>query len=344
MDETTDIIGHKASVICIGILDNTINNEIYLINMEFLKSTNSSSITQFFNQSITELYENDEIQYERIRLVVTDAAAYMKKACESIKGSYPDVIHVDCFAHNLHNLCNTIRLQYPMVDDYIACLKKILRKSSLRKEKFKMLNPTIPLPKYPSTTRWGSWLSCVQYLEQYNSRVIDFISGLDSKDARAIVHAKELILDDSVKNDIAFIETWFGRLIPLFAQLQVNGLTLKNSIKIVDKVKQILNECPNNEKTFFIKNKFDKLLTKNKGLATLMEINNNLNTGNRNQEFNYSQIDLSKFMYAPITSSEVERVFSLYKGIYTEKRTNLSEQNLKYILIIKYFGNKQSDK
>lgn len=44
---------------------------------------------------------------------------------------------------------------------------------------------------------------------------------------------------------------------------------------------------------------------------------------------NLSKDEVKKFKFAPITSCDVERSFSVFKNILTDKRTNMSLDTLK---------------
>ena len=48
---------------------------------------------------------------------------------------------------------------------------------------------------------------------------------------------------------------------------------------------------------------------------------------------------LSSFKYAPITSVDVERSFSAYKHIVTNRRHNLTEINMEHIIVTYCFSN-----
>ena len=56
---------------------------------------------------------------------ITDSAKYMLKAGRDLSVFYPHMVHVTCIARALHRVCETIRLKFPQVDDFISSTKKV---------------------------------------------------------------------------------------------------------------------------------------------------------------------------------------------------------------------------
>lgn len=50
----------------------------------------------------------------------------------------------------------------------------------------------------------------------------------------------------------------------------------------------------------------------------------------------YEPNDLACFKYAPVTSCDVERSFSVFKNIFTDKRRSYHFENLKQVVMIQY--------
>ena len=82
---------------------------------------------------------NGDIQYDKLKLVVSDQASYMLKAIQSIKmnGMYPNINHITCLIHALHKVCGNIREENKQVNKLISAMKKILRKSNKQKVVFR---------------------------------------------------------------------------------------------------------------------------------------------------------------------------------------------------------------
>lgn len=124
--------------------------------------------------------------------MLTDAARYMKKAGKNLKTSYPNMIHLTCLAHGLHNLCETIREQFNDVDKLIAENKKIFLKAPKRIEKFRENAPGIPLPPKPVLTRWGTWLEACTYYADHFKAMKNIVDGLNGNEAQCIKKVQEL--------------------------------------------------------------------------------------------------------------------------------------------------------
>jgi hypothetical protein len=84
------------------------------------------------NKSLSELYDKN-IKQDNVLLFITDSAPNMKKAYKNgLKGFYPKMLHITCMAHGLHHVCGSIRTQFKDIDNLIANVKNIYKKSSYR--------------------------------------------------------------------------------------------------------------------------------------------------------------------------------------------------------------------
>jgi hypothetical protein len=116
----------------------------------------------------------------------------MMKAGRALKILFPKMIHANCVAHILHNVCETIRDTYSKVDRLIAEIKKVFLKAPNRIKKLKMEYPDIALPPKPVLTRWGSWiLAAVYYANNFN-RIKKVVEMLDESEAASVAKAKKL--------------------------------------------------------------------------------------------------------------------------------------------------------
>jgi hypothetical protein len=57
------------------------------------------------------------VQHKKIKLLLTDGAPYMVKAGSNLKVFYEHLVHLTCLAHALNLVCETIRKQYPDVNE-----------------------------------------------------------------------------------------------------------------------------------------------------------------------------------------------------------------------------------
>ena len=135
LDETTDVEQRYVVAFVFGILEEECENS-YLANVDVLEKVTHSTVAAFFQKSV-KLIRHEEICFESILLVTTDAAPYMVKAMKGLKVLYPRMTHVTCMAHGLHRVAELIRKSYAEVKSFIASTKAKFVKAPLRRQKFK---------------------------------------------------------------------------------------------------------------------------------------------------------------------------------------------------------------
>jgi len=81
-----------------------------------------------------------------------------------------------------------------------------------------------------------------------------------------------------------------------------------------------------------ISQKFDKVIKKNPGFTKISQIGRVL-SGRILNDFDMPPNLISRFKFAPLTSCDVERSFSIYKTILTDNRTRFTPENLEMYLV-----------
>ena len=81
-----------------------------------------------------------------------------------------------------------------------------------------------------------------------------------------------------------------------------------------------------------VNQKFSDVLSKNPGFNKITSIARIL-SGETLDNFDMSPNLIARFKYAPLTSCDVERSFSSYKNLLSDRRTNLTPQHLEMLLI-----------
>ena len=334
IDETTDVEGRYIANVIVGKLSSLSPSVPYLLNCEVLEKCNHASIARFFNDSMSLLWPSGVLN-ENVLLFLSDAAPYMVKAGKALQVFYPKMIHLTCLAHALHRVAETVRNQFPNVDALISSVKKVFLKAPSRVKNFKECYPDLCLPPQPVITRWGTWLEAAQYYYENFGKIKDIILKLDSDSTAAVEKAKSLIVNPSLKNDLAYISLNAVFLAHAITKLETRNMSLAESVSIVNDTFQKLQKAPG-EKGKEMKNKFMVILEKNPGWKEL-QIISDIHSGNDNTgtlEVELSPREITLFSNAPITSVDVERSFSLYKSILRPDRRQFSFQNLKFHLII----------
>lgn len=129
----------------------------------------------------------------------------------------------------------------------------------------------------------------------------------------------------------------FG-FIPLeIKKLETSGILLSESINKIKQIETTLSLAPNIIGET-ISNKLKNVLMKNNGFRVLKNISAILNGENTTSRDGIPEDltlnDMVHFKYAPVTSVDVERSFSSYKNILSDRRRSFLFENLKNHLIV----------
>lgn len=335
VDETTDITGRYIANLLVGVLKCDASSQPYLIACRELQKTNHSTVSRFINDGLKLLWPLGGHD-ENVILMLSDAAPYMVKTAEVLKVFYPNIIHVTCVAHMLNRVAEKVRDIHPKVNKLINNVKKSFLKAPSRVQVYKELLPGVPLPPEPIITRWGTWIGAVIFTSQNFEGIKSVFESLND-DSACVQTCKELLNLNSVKNDLTFIQVHFSNLVRAITNLEASNLTLIQSLDIV---KTIISELTNiqGEKGMIIKTKVTQLYQKNKGYQVMEKIGL-VQSGNNEEQLpeNLTPSLVADMKNAPLTSVDVERSFSLYKYILTDRRTNLTPEHMEQYIIVNSF-------
>jgi hypothetical protein len=137
VDETTDSCGRYVANFIVGVLNDEIATKGFLISSKQLDKTNAVTISQFITEELARFFLPNVVPKNKILLMLSDAAPYMVKAASNIKFFYEKLIHCTCLAHGINRIAETIRLQFPLVNELVKSGKKIFVKAPLRVQHFK---------------------------------------------------------------------------------------------------------------------------------------------------------------------------------------------------------------
>lgn len=164
--------------------------------------------------------------------------------------------------------------------------------------------------------------------QQSSSSRQEFIA--ESFQAASIKISKNLFASSNLSQHLAYIKSNFFILPHAITKLEAQGLTLAEQLDILAEVKEAIAKAagPVGEA---IQNKLDQVLSKNPGLAKMIEIAKVL-TG-KEADLDMAPNMISALKFAPMTSCDVERSFSIYKNILGDKRTNFTPENLEMYIV-----------
>ena len=150
---------------------------------------------------------------------------------------------------------------------------------------------------------------------------------MNEDDASSIKITKALLQDDSVKADLVFIKTHLSIIPETIKKLESRNTQLINSLKLFDTT---INSILTIEGSIgdVIWQKCEKVVKANVDLPDLRKIASLLGGDPEEHSINMSPQQICSFKFAPITSTEVERTFSSYKNILSDRRHNLTQENL----------------
>lgn len=121
----------------------------------------------------------------------------------------------------------------------------------------------------------------------------------------------------------------------LITSLEGKSMSLKDSFKIFQEAENIIKGIPG-ELGVKLQEKLSLVLRKNPDFDSILKVHQllNCNSENNSEIDNIAREHIVKYKYAPLTSCDVERSFSAYKMIFSEKRQNLTVENLEKIIVV----------
>ena len=306
-------------------------HKIFLLTSEVLQATNGTTIAQLFIKSMSLLWP-DGVEYDKVLLLVTDAAPYMKKAAKALKTLFPKMTHITRLAHALHRIAEEIRRIFPEVDKLISNCKKVFLKSPSRCEVFREHAPMLALPPRPIITRWGTWLDSALYYAKNFNIVKEIVNKLDREDAASIRICQEVMDDPEVFGNLIYIATHFKNLPDTITKLEKKESKMCDSLRLFEETVDELSNVPG-DKGIAIKTKCDKVIAANLGLHVFRSIRNIFEGRSEENIPDMTPDDIAAFEFAPVTSTEVERSFSALKHLLSDRRLSFTEDNVKKMIV-----------
>ena len=125
-------------------------------------------------------------------------------------------------------------------------------------------------------------------------------------------------------------------------ELESDKLSLVESLSILKDIEERMATIKGPRPTKIV-NKFNEVFKKNIGLAVMKKISSMLQGGQENVEIDHNTLsgkEMLSLQNAPLTTCGVERNFSTYKNILSDKRTNFTMVNLNMYIVCHYHFNK----
>lgn len=193
--------------------------------------------------------------------------------------------------------------------------------------------PNVALPPEPILTRWGTWLKAVLFYAENFEAIKEVVGIFDRSDAIAINSSQQAFEDPSIKKNIALIATHCSNIPDAIEKVETKNLPLCKSLEILEKMIEQSNALPSSI-TQKVRGKLNAVLYKNPGLDGIKKIDAFINGTGQTLPEEVSAGMAPNFKFCPVTSVDVERSFSAYKLILSDKRHKFAVENLeKYIIV-----------
>lgn len=357
IDETTDKAKRQVAAVVIGTMEEGKHGKVFLFDLVELESANWDTISKLFIKSVARIWPQGNSN--AVLLYVTDGAEYMKKSySDGLAHLFPKMVHLVCVAHNIHRLALKVADQFPQAKAAIMDAKMVFLKSPKRRREFKEAFPTIPLPPSPVEVRWGTFIKASSYYAKNFSAVQKVVSTFDAKESSYIVNA-QASMTRQAKTQIGKLSKGFSFLVDHLVKVQTRHLPIEDSLSVVDQITEQLSAINSSilpkKGREEVNVKWTELKAKNVGLRVMIEISKwrkgevkDLSALEGLKGLHHvptiAEEDLKYFDYAPHSSAEVERVFSIYGNILTSQRRTTTMDNLKSQILMQWnIKGKQND-
>ncbi len=309
-DETTISNGKKILNVLIKELSNNITKPEVLWSGEICQ-TNSLIIEEKILELIEPFIDNNR-KKGNFKILVSDGAEYCKRVGRLLKEKISGLKHIICLAHNLHNLATTISNYYVNTSLFVKFFIKLFKNNNTNKEICKKTTK-LALPHLPIVTRWGDWINFVVYISKNIDGIGDFIKCLDINKHSDICNLWE---SSMLPNEILAISKY--EWLP-----QKTKYLEKNFLSMTEALEIYLDSIDLLEKTPF-KNRFNEIISKNPDISFFINLSPR-------------KLEREEKVYrnAELTTVCVERSFSAYNNIFTDRRKSLNPSTIFAYLLFK---------
>ena len=331
-DETTDICGRYVLHIMLGKLSMSDFDAPYLVECTFLDQANADTVAQAMSAVLYRFWP--DFDPSRLRLLLSDAVSYMIKCGKIMKRELnPDLLHLTCLIHALHRICEKARSLFKDVNTLVKNGKKIFLKSPLRVTKWKQASD-LALPPQVCVTRWGTWVNgAVWYSVPLHFDTFEqVVNNLDPEDAQSIEDCQEVFSSPTLKEDLKFIADHLSFLPPLMRQMEETDVGLVRGLALFEEAEEKVSQIPG-ARGEILKQKFAAVKNRNPDLQKIQALRDKIVATRYMPDMG----DHKLLTYAPVHTADIERSFSTYKNIVTDKRTSLTKENVHRLVIAHCF-------
>ena len=274
----------------------------------FQKSLSASDVAI----EIDEVLKDFSISRENFVLLLSDAARYMVSAGKNLKLLNPNLFHITCISHLMHNAAEIVRNTFQDVDRLITSIKAATVKNKSRKQLF----ASIGFPPSPVITRWGSWIDAALYYSRHLPQVRQIFSEIEG-DGILVISVKKALNEEGLDKSLQILSSQYKSLSTIAIEIEGDNYTIENALKKLDELDFGDDYCGVLE---YIKQRVSK--------NDILSIQNMTNK-------NLSPEIYAQLMKCPPSSASVERSFSMLNAMMVKNR-NFSEENCSKYIRAKY--------
>ncbi|QQP39429.1 Putative LOC100902024, partial [Caligus rogercresseyi] len=103
VDETTDRCGRSMTCIFCSLFDRKFLDRPYLVDMIDINTADNTNLQQAVTGGLFK-FLGEDLDYSKIRLLLTDAAPYSLKAGRGLHNMFTNLIHVTCLCYGLNRV------------------------------------------------------------------------------------------------------------------------------------------------------------------------------------------------------------------------------------------------
>ena len=319
IDETPDCRARNVVNLLVGVMNGQPTKPMLLI-VSFPEDVNNKTIQELVYDACNILWEKQN-RYPRLHLILSDQAKYMTLAVKKMKEQdivFPHLHHISCLLHAVDLVCFQIMVDSQTVNSFLVEEKHFFKNSGKRKRIFKT-ETQLPLPPFPVITRWGSWLTAVKYhVEHFDAIKHYFTECCDVKSAKGpvktLANMKRLLALDDMANELMSLHTFL--MIPkLMKQMESECLKVTEQMELLSQIQEIIKDTRYTDV-------LQCSLRKNPDFLAFFKPDISLK-------------DRINRIYCPLNSCAVERSFSVYKSMLSDRRLNLLPATIRDLMVIK---------
>jgi hypothetical protein len=173
------------------------------------------------------------------------------------------------------------------------------------------------------STRWGTWIEALNFYSENFETVKSIVTKFPSESVVSVRESQSAFSDPEVACSIAYIRSNFGLLPENIKRLETQGLPLQESMDIMKSASE-KHSVVEGEAGESVSTKLQAVLKRNPGFSTFSSVCQVLNGEDLDSHEDIAPEKISLLKYAPVTSCDVERSFSAYKHILSDRRKSMA--------------------